>query len=180
MAATTSSGTPVPTLGDLPNVPADMLRMATYLEPITAPRFTSDANASLGLPGRLVGQGAIINGIAKRWNGSAWVATDSLTPTSSGSPIAGTLPANAQLRWNGGMAVTSTNSQGHISIGTGFSTCLLTAWVINADASSDLVGYLDVPSFTNVTSIATRWRVGSTRAFVVSGLIRLVWGAYGI
>lgn len=181
MAATTSSGTPVPTLGDVPNVPADMLRMATYLEPITTPRFSSDANASLGLPGRVVGQGALINGIRKVWNGSLWVPSDAPIPLQGANMTAfiGSVPANTQLRTVGGMFVPLTNGSGHTNQPTGFTVCILTAWATNGDPTSDVIGAVDAP-FSTVGNLVVRWKARATGAYISSGPVRCVWGAIGI
>ena len=76
MATNTSAGTPVPTLGDVPNVPADMLKLATYLDPVTIPRFVSTAAANTAFPTPITGQQANIAGVPMTWDGTTWVANN--------------------------------------------------------------------------------------------------------
>lgn len=76
MATNTAAGTPVPTLGDTPNVPADMLKLATYLDPVTIPRFASTGAANTAFPSPLTGQQANINGVPSIWDGANWVAVN--------------------------------------------------------------------------------------------------------
>lgn len=50
MATSTATGLPVPTLGDDPNVPRDMLALAVLLDGVTRPRFASTAVRDAAFP----------------------------------------------------------------------------------------------------------------------------------
>ena len=72
MATNTPTGSPVPTLGDAPNVPADMLRLAVFLDPVTIPRFTTTGNASTAFPTPYAGQMVNIAGQEYMWFEAGW------------------------------------------------------------------------------------------------------------
>lgn len=180
MATNTPSGTPVPTMGDSPNVPADFLKLATYLEPITTPRFTDDTTASAGLPGRLIGQGAIIGGVRKVWNGASWVEASMPPIGAAGAPIAGTVPPSTQLKIVGGMNVFPTNVFGQIRLFTGFTTCLLSAWCFNGDPGGTvIISNVDVAN-SDQTSVVFRFQTPNGTFLGDGSLVRMVWGAIGL
>lgn len=72
MATTTPTGSPVPTLGDAPNVPADMLRLAVFLDPVTIPRFTTTSNANIAFPTPYVGQEINVAGNHYQYYEAGW------------------------------------------------------------------------------------------------------------
>lgn len=75
MATTSRTGIPVPTLGDTPNVPADMLLMAQYLDSRTIGKFASDAARTTAFSGYTIPTGTIsyVTGLGfQMWSGSTW------------------------------------------------------------------------------------------------------------
>lgn len=122
MATTSPSGTPVPSAGDAPNVPADMLAMATFLDARTIPRFGTAANRDAAIPAPIAKQRCVIAGLeyvydngawrvydfawfnasvdipqGATYNSGAWTlnASESITPTAAANGLAIALPANS-------------------------------------------------------------------------------------
>lgn len=72
MATVTAQGTPVPQLGDAPNVPADMLAAVQSLELGIARNFASTATRDTGIPSPVAWQQASVGGVDWQYNGSGW------------------------------------------------------------------------------------------------------------
>jgi len=99
MATNTPPGSPVPTLGDAPNVPADMLKLATYLDKVTIPSFTSEITANAAFPTPVNGQRVNIAGSIRTWQTSAWVGDSRLV--GSGTFFNNSLqPVDSSIYWN--------------------------------------------------------------------------------
>ena len=96
MGTFTTPGTPIPTLGDPPNVPADFLKTATYLDTVTSPRFANTGAANSAFPTPILGQQATIAGIPSAWNGTTWIPLnpDAITYTPTWTSSSGNHPTN--------------------------------------------------------------------------------------
>ncbi len=107
MATTTPAGTPIPTLGDAANVPADMNTTIQAVDRNSIPRFASASARDTAFPTPVANQMVRTNGVLQRYDSgtSAWVdlaatAWTAFTGLSANWSSSATQPARYRV-WNG-------------------------------------------------------------------------------